>query len=314
MNIFQVLFVQPIFNLLTWIYSVIPGGDFGVAVIIFTILIRFAMYPLVKKQLHQTRAMRKLQPELKKIKKSANGNRQIEATQMMALYKKHGVSPFRSIGILLLQLPIFIGLYYSIRIFTLQRDEIAQYTYGFLETLKPVKQLIDNPDTFNEKLLGVVDLTKHAIGQDGVDIVLLILALMSAATQYVMSRQTMPTTDTPKKFRDIMKEAAEGKQADQSEMNALVMHNMTKFMPILMFFIMISLPGAIALYYTVSNLVAVGQQAYLLKRDEVELEEIAEEETPEKNAKKPATAKREKKAKEAHITRIVASDSKRRRK
>jgi len=313
-NIFELLIVQPIFNLLTLIYALIPSGDFGVAIILFTILVRFAMYPLVRRQLHQTRMMRKLQPELQKIKKAANGNRQLEAAQMMELYKRYGVSPFRSIGILLIQLPIFIGLYYSIRIFTLERDRIADYTYGILQSLEPVKELIANPASFNEQLLGFVDLTKHAISDTGVDVVLVVLAVLSAITQYIMSRQTLPTTDSPKKFRDIMKEAANGQQADQSEMNALVMQNMTKVMPILMFFIMINLPGALALYYTISNLVAVAQQAHLLRQDEEELEEIADEPSkPSTSTKKPSTAKREKAAKEAHVTRIVAKDSKRRK-
>ena len=62
MNIFDLLIVQPIFNLLIGLYSIIPGGDFGVSLIIFTVLVRFALYPLIKKQLHQTQAMKKLQP------------------------------------------------------------------------------------------------------------------------------------------------------------------------------------------------------------------------------------------------------------
>lgn len=319
MNIFQLLIIQPIFNLLSFIYAIIPGGDFGVAIIIFTIIVRFAMYPLVKRQLHQTRMMRKLQPELKKIKKAANGNKQLEAMEMMELYKRYGVSPFRSIGILLIQLPIFIGLFYSIRIFTTQRDQIEMYTYNFMQGLEPIKQLIENPSEFNETLFGVVDLTKQAVSSSGVDIVLLLLVLLSAVTQYYMSKQTMPTNDTPKKFRDIMKEAAEGKEADQAEMNALVMQNMTKIMPILLFFIMINLPGALALYYTVSNLVAVAQQAYLLRQDEEELEELADEPVVSSAKEKPTTTaakakQREKNAKEANITRIVAGDKKRRKK
>ncbi len=202
MNIFQLLIIQPIFNLLTAIYAFIPGGDFGVAIIFFTVIVRMAMYPLVKRQLHQTRMMRKLQPELKKIKKAAKGNRQLEAAQMMELYKRYGVSPFRSIGLLIIQLPIFIGLYYSIQIYTIHRDQIEFYTYNFMESLKPVQELIANPDSFNEMLFGVVNLTEHAIGPNGVNIALLLLALLASVTQYFMSKQTMPTTDTPKGFRD----------------------------------------------------------------------------------------------------------------
>lgn len=315
MNIYDLLIVQPIFNLLTAIYALVPGGDFGVTLIIFTIIVRLLMYPLLKKQLHQTRLMRKLQPKLKEIKKNARGNRQVEALQMMELYKRHGVSPFRSIGLLLIQLPIFLGLYHAIQIYTLHRDQIEKYTYNFLESIAPIRALIENPDSFNQKLLGFIDLTQHAISENGIEITLLILALLSAVTQYILSRQTMPKQESNKTFRQIMSEAAEGKQADQSEMNALVMNNMIKFMPIMMFVIMMSLPGAIAFYYTISNLVAVAQQAYLLRQDEEELEEIADEVTPakKKSTKSSTTSTREKNAKNATITRITAKDTKRKK-
>lgn len=309
MNIFEVLIVQPIFNLLIGLYSIIPGGDFGVSLILFTVLVRLALFPLVKRQLHQTRAMKKMQPELARIKKMAKGNKQLESAQMLELYKKHGVNPFRSIGILLIQLPIFIGLYSVIRIFTSNRGQIAHYTYSFMRGLEPVKELIAHPEHFNEKLLGVVDLTKTAFMHGGVDIFLILLAVIAAGTQYIMSKQTMPQTETKKRLRDVMAEAADGKQADQSEMNAIVTGNMMKILPFFMFFIMISVPGALALYYAVSNLVAVGQQSFLLKKDEEELEEIADE-APAQPTKKATAKAREKAAQAATVTRVIARDDK----
>lgn len=309
MNIFDILIVKPIFNALMAIYSVIPGADFGVALIILTVIIRFLLWPLVKHQLHQATAMRKLQPELAKIKKNAKGNKQLESMQMMELYKKHDVNPFRSIGILLIQLPIFIALYQVIQIFTLHRDEIAKYTYDFLENIEPIKKLIEHPDLFNEKLLGFLDLTAHAIGgPNGINIILVLLAVLAAVTQYIMSKQTSPQQSGGKRLRDIMSEAAEGKQADQSEMNAVVMGKMVKVMPFFMFFIMLNLPGALALYYAVSNLVAVAQQHYILKKDVEEMEEIADE--PQEPVGKKATAKaRAKAANEGNVIRITAKDT-----
>jgi YidC/Oxa1 family membrane protein insertase len=305
-NIFDILIVQPIFNLLIGLYSIIPGGDFGVSLIIFTVLVRFAMYPLLKKQLHQTKMMRKLQPELARIKKRTKGNKQLEGMQMLELYKKHGISPFRSIGLLLIQLPIFIALYYVIQIFTLHRDQIAKFTYDFMEGIGPIKQLIEHPDHFNEKLFGIVDLTKAAFAQGHVDIILVILAIAAAGTQFIMSKQTLPQTGGKKRLRDIMSEAAEGKQADQSEMNAVVMGKMMKVLPIFMFFVMISVPGALALYYAASNLVAVAQQSYLLKQDEEEMEDIADEPEKKKPIKKATAKAREKAAQEGAVTRVVA--------
>ena len=314
---FDTIIVQPIFNLLFVIYSLIPGGDFGVALIIFTILVRLAMWPLVKKQLHQVKAMRKLQPELVRIKKETKGDKRLESMRMMELYKKHDVSPFRSIGILLIQLPIFIALYSVIQIFIInttnaasiaaQHIQLDKFTYGFLKNIGPINDLIMNPDHFNEKMLGFLDLTKQAITSNSFDIFILILAIGAAVTQYIMSKQTTPQQQTNKRLRDVMGEAADGKSANQSEMNAIMMNKMVKFLPIMMFFIMINLPGALVLYYTVSNLVAVVQQGRILKEDAVEMIEIADKAAD--NNKKATAKARVKQATKANITRITAKDT-----
>jgi len=307
-NIFDTLVVQPIFNLLIGLYSILPGDDFGISLIIFTIFVRFALFPLVKRQLHQTQVMKKLQPQLVKLKAKSKGNKQLEGMMMLELYKKNGVNPFRSIGILLVQLPIFIALYSVIQIFTSHRDQIAKYSYDFMEQLAPVKQLIEQPDQFNEKLLGFIDLTKAAFSDAGVSYTLIVIAVIAAVTQYIMSKQTMPQAESKKSLRQIMADAAEGKSADQSEMNAVVMTKMIKILPFFMFFIMVSVPGALALYYAVSNVVAVLQQSYLLRQDVEELEELADQ--PANNTHKKATAKaREKTAKKAEVTKIKAKDT-----
>lgn len=284
------------------LYTVIPGKDFGVAVIIFTIIIRLVMWPLVVKQLHQVKAMRKLQPELKKLKKQAKGNKQVEGMMMLELYKKHNVNPFRSIFILIIQLPIFIGLYHVIQIFTGHRDELGKFTYSFLESWQPIRFLIENPDSFNEMFLGFIDLTKHAIGGGPVTgTFLFIIAIIAGVLQYISTKQTMPQQAGSKGLRQIMSEAAEGKEADQAEMNAVVMQKMAKFIPIFMVFVMINLPGALALYYAVSTFVAVGQQHLLLRHDEEDLEEIADD--PDYN---PAS----KRAKQAKTAQVVATKPK----
>ena len=306
MNIFEILVVQPLFNLLMLLYAVIPGGDFGIAIIVFTILLRLAIHPLVKKQLHQTKAMRKMQPELEEIKRRTKGNKQLQGIQMMELYKKHGVSPFRSIGILLIQLPIFISLYIVIIVFTQHANELAKWTYDFLQNIGPIKAIIENPSSLNLDLFGLVDLTKHAFSNGQVSIVLVVLAIVAAIGQFIQSKQTMPQSNS-RKLRDIMKEAAEGKEADQSEINGAIMGKMIYVFPFFMLIIMLSLPGAVALYYAVTTIVAVIQQSIILREDQEELEEIASEHP---QAHKKATAKaRAKVAQEANVTRIVAKGS-----
>lgn len=311
---FDTLIVQPIFNALMLLYSIIPGGDFGIAIILFTILIRFALYPLIRSQLHQTKLMRKMQPELAKIKKASGGNKQLEATQQMELYKRAGVKPFRSILVLLIQLPIFIALYRVIQIVTMHRDQVAHFMYAPLQGIPAIKSIIDNPDHFNHMMLGFIDLTKTAFGNHGVDLILLALALISAVTQYVMTKQTMPTNKSPRKFREIMADAAAGKQSDPADMTTAMTSGMMKFMPVMMFFIMVGLPGALALYYTASNLVATAQQHYLLNKDTEEMDELADEviDAEVNTSTKKKAKDRAQKANEAHVTRITAKDGRKR--
>src|SRR5437868_13876389 len=102
-NIFTTLIVQPIFNLLVLIYALIPGHNFGLAIILFTVIVRLLMWPLVKKQLHHAKAMRDLAPALKKIKAAAAGDRQKESKLTMELYKEREINPFASLGIVLVQ-------------------------------------------------------------------------------------------------------------------------------------------------------------------------------------------------------------------
>src|SRR5471032_2049085 len=91
---FTALIVKPIFNLLVLVYALLPGHNFGLALIIFTIVIRLLLWPMLKKQLHQAKAMRGLQPEIKKVKAAAKGDRAKESKLLMELYKERGINPF----------------------------------------------------------------------------------------------------------------------------------------------------------------------------------------------------------------------------
>ncbi|HEX6258765.1 MAG TPA: YidC/Oxa1 family membrane protein insertase, partial [Candidatus Saccharimonadales bacterium] len=222
MTIFDTLIVQPIFNLLLTIYGIVPFNDFGIALIIFTIIVRLVMWPLIKKQLHQTKLMRKVQPELKRIKQKTKGNRALEAQMMMELYKERGIKPFSSIGLLLVQLPIFIALFRVIQIITAERDQIGKYAYDFIEQLGPIANIIAHPDRFNEMLFGVVDLTRQAVQTNTIYIPLIILAVVAAVLQYIQSKQLLPENTSKKKLKDILKDSAAGKEVDQAEVTAIM--------------------------------------------------------------------------------------------
>lgn len=283
MNIFDVLIVQPIFNALLALYGLV--GDFGISIIIFTIFVRLLLWPLVKKQLHQTKLMRKIQPELKRIKKQTKGNRMLESQMMMELYRERGIKPFSSIGVLLLQLPIFIGLFVVINNISIHRDQIGKYFYDITTQIPVVADLKNNPNQFNETFLGFVDLTKTPFAGGEPQIFLILLVIATAALQYIQSKQIMPSASSKKRLRDILKEASSGKETDQSEVSAIMTQRMILLMPLMLLGVGLYLPGAVMLYYGVSSLVAVIQQHILLSQDVEDMIEIADEPTEKKEKK-----------------------------
>jgi YidC/Oxa1 family membrane protein insertase len=284
MNLFDLIIVQPIFNALMFIYAVIPGGDFGISIIIFTILVRLLFWPLVKKQLHQTKAMREMQPELKKIKVRAKGNKQLQAQLQMELFRERGVSPFGAIGILLVQLPIFIALFRVITIVTSERDRIEAFTYGPIQQLEPIRALIADPSGFNETLLGIVDLSSRAFGDGGFYFPVIIIAAIAAGFQFIQSKQLMPQDEKSQRLRDLLKQQAAGKEVDQSEISQTISRRMVMILPVMTLFIGLYLPAAIVLYFAVQSIVAVIQQQIVLNRDAKEMDKLADKNG---NGKKP---------------------------
>ena len=319
MNIWDLVIIQPIFNVLLVLYNFI--GDFGIALIIFTILVKLALWPLMKKQLNQTRLMRKIQPELAEIKKRCKGNRQLEMIQMMDLYKRNNVKPFRSILTLIVQLPIFIAIFSIVRMASQGGDEVARYAYGFVQDLPRVAEAIANEGEFALNLFGFIDLRSNAFPGGGVTLsafILLAFVVGSAILQYLISKQQLPTAGKTRTFKQIMADAKEGKQADQSELNGVVGSQMAKIMPVMMLLIMIGLPGAVILYYMSTTIISYVQQQKIFKEkfdnmDNVadkkilkELGKIKEAEIVKKvESKDMAAYKKSGKAKE-NVTRIVA--------
>ncbi|MCL2869328.1 YidC/Oxa1 family membrane protein insertase [Candidatus Saccharibacteria bacterium] len=315
MGWFDLLIVQPIFNLLLGIYSI--ARDFGLTIIIFTIIVKFLMWPLIKKQLHQAKVMRKIQPELAEIRKRTKGNKQAESLQMMDLYKRYNVKPFASILTLVIQLPIFITLYRVITMVMGDSNAIDKYAYGFMKKMPLIDQLIHQHSAFHPNLW-FIDLTQKATNSPVTvsSVIILLLVLVSVLLQYKITRQQMPTSNQPKKrFRDILKQSSDGKDVDQSEINSAVSGQMTKILPIIMFVTLINFFGALALYYLVTNIITYIQQWFIFRKDEEEMETIADKKL-KRDAKKDVSKIKEAKIvkDKTNITRITASDSKKRRK
>ena len=270
---FTTLIVRPIFNLLVFIYTILPGHNFGLALILFTILVRLLMWPLVKKQLHNAKAMRALQPEMKRIKKAAAGDKQKESAMVMELYKERGVNPFSSLGVVILQLPILIGLYSGLSRVINDPQAIINFSYPFIQQLGWIKELAADISKFDLTLFGIVDLKRSAIEKGGgIYWPAMILVLGSAISQYFQSKQLMPNDKDGRKLRDILKNAGQGEKADQGEVNAAIGRSTRYFIPVMIFFFTVNIASALSLYWLVSGIVAVIQQGRVLGGDEKELE------------------------------------------
>ena len=296
---FTTFIVQPIFNLLVLIYNVIPGHNFGLAIILFTIVIRLLLWPFVKRQLHQTKLMRKLQPELKEVKKKAKGDRRQESILMMELYKERGISMFASLRMLLIQLPILFGLYLGLMRILKDSNEIVNFSYPWIQDFEWMKVLANDISKFDETLFGLIDLTKPALGSGGVYWPAMLLVVGSAIVQYYQSKQLLPIDKDSRSLRKILKDAGAGKQADQSEVNAAVGRNTIYLFPAMIFLFSVGIASAISLYWLVSGIVAFIQQSIVLRDDVEEMETISDK--PDKKARVAAVNEREKTAIEAEI-------------
>lgn len=291
---FTTLIVQPIFNLLVLIYALIPGHNFGLAIILFTIVIRLLMWPLVKKQLRQTKMTRKLQPELKRIKKEAKGDRQREAQMMMELYKERGVNPFGVFPTLIVQMVVLIGLYLGLIKVIKEPQQIVEFAYPALQNLGWMQHLSENIKAFDNSLFGLIDLSRSALSStQGMYWPAFVLVVLSAGVQFLTSRQLMPTDKDARKLRHILKAAGEGQQADQAEVSAAVSRSMLYVIPIMVFVFTINLAAALSLYWFVGGVVAYLQQRAALKDEGEDLAHAADEPDAEASTapKAPKSAK-----------------------
>lgn len=295
---FNDFIVQPIFNFIEVIYAVLPGHDLGIAIIIFTLLVRIALWPILKKQLHQASLIKKLQPQLKAIKKEANGDKQKEARLQMELYKEHGIKPATTILTLIIQIPIFIGLYQAVLKIIKDPNQLIEFAYDPVKNLPYIQELSQDISKFSHEFLGIVDLSKQGFGPGGIYVPAVILALMAGYAQYRQSKLMMGDPKDAKKLSDIMKSASSGTKVDQSDVNAAVGRSMGKILPIMTVVFSVNIPSALTLYILTTTVVGYYQQKHVLDQDKEEMLEEADapDEKPVKKSKpKKSKPKRKKK-------------------
>ncbi|MFA7314723.1 MAG: YidC/Oxa1 family membrane protein insertase [Candidatus Magasanikbacteria bacterium] len=231
--LFQAILTQPIFNLFVGLYNLIP--DVGVVILIITIIIKLLLYPSTNKSIKAQKDLTELQPKLEELKKKYVGDQQKIATETMALYKEHKVNPFGSCLPLLIQLPVFLALYWVLKsVFDGANFDLL---YSFIK----------NPEQINSVTLGLFDLSKNGN---------IFLALLAGAAQFAQAK--MFTRKQPPKTA--------GPGAKDESMTAMMNKQMTYFMPVITVMIGYQLPGGLALYWFLSTGITALQQVILFRK------------------------------------------------
>jgi YidC/Oxa1 family membrane protein insertase len=235
-NFFHIVFYQPIFNALIFLYNIVPGNDVGIAIVILTLIIRFALYPLNKKSIQSQKALQDLQPKMEEIKQKYANDKQEQGRAMMELYKNEKVNPFSSCLPLLIQLPFLIAVYYVFQAGLTDTSSLS-LVYGF----------INRPESINPVTLGFFDLSKVSP----------VLAVLAGLAQFWQAKM-MVAKRPPKIVR-----ATPG--AKDEDMMAIMNKQMVYFMPAITVFIGLSFPAGLTLYWLITTLFTALQQMYLFK-------------------------------------------------
>jgi YidC/Oxa1 family membrane protein insertase len=227
-------------NLLAWFYAVIPS--YGVAIILLTVAVSILRMPLVAKQVKSQQEMQRIQPELKRIQAKYKTEPQKRNEELMKLYKEHNVNPFAGCLPVLLQMPIFIVLYRLIM--DLGRPE-PKHIPRSSELFGSLSEAGGKMRSFG------MDLAESASSVKGATKLLPYLVLIALVVGTGLFQARQMTARMPK----------EGMNAQ--------MAIMSKIFPLFLGFFSFSMPGGVVLYFIISNVWQIGQQAFLFRHKPV---------------------------------------------
>jgi len=237
-DIWHTFFFDPIYNGLIFFIDVIPGGDVGLAIIVTVVLVKLFLLPLSIKAAKTQKIMREIDPKLREIKEKHKDNREAQAQAMMAIYREAGMNPFASLFLVLLQIPIIIALYFSV--WSGGGVALPEINIDLLYSFLSV------PGEVSMNFLGLIDISeKNAV-----------LAVLAGLTQYYqvkLASPALPPTD-PNKTPELKDELIRNMQLQ-----------MRYVLPIIIAVVSYFMSAAIALYFVVSNLVAIAQEIYVAK-------------------------------------------------
>jgi len=230
---FHTIFYVPLYNALVFLSSIMPGGDIGLAIITLTILVKVILFPLFQKATITQMMMKKVEPDIARIKETYKNDQQTQTLKILDVYKSNKINPFVSFLVLLVQLPIILALFWVFKAgFAFSPDEL----YSFVTI----------PAVLSTKLFGVFSILDKSW----------MLALLTGITQYIQTTLILPKTP-PKK--------EDSKPNFKEDFARSMNMNMRYFMPVLITGIAYTLSSAIAIYWITSNLFSIGQEYYIRK-------------------------------------------------
>lgn len=238
----DLLIINPMTNLLLWIYSVI--GGFGMAIIIFTILIRLLTYPLTAQQLKSAQAMQEMQKSKKwaDLQKKYKDDKQKLQQEQMKLYQEMGVNPLGSCLPTVIQFPIIIGLYQAIilalAVTPVQLLNLSSHIYPFVNAARLIP--LDN------QFLWMNLSQPERLIIPGLGFGIPILAIIVVVTTYFQSKVMTPATQP-------------------GDQGAQMTKMMNLYMPLLMGYLALTFASGLSLYFVASNLVSIIQYAAMGK-------------------------------------------------
>lgn len=218
--------------LLISFHKLIP--NYGVAIILLTIVVKIVLYPLTKKSFESSAKMSALSPKMKEIQDKYKNNPQKLNAELAALYKREGVSPLSGCFPILLQMPIFFALYGLLNSFFELRGA------GFLE---PWITDLSQPDS----IWNFAPTSILFIGSD-----IRLLPILMAVSQIISSKLMQPAGSSG------------GSSQQQSQMKM-----MTYAMPVIFLFVLYDVSSGLLLYWTMTNILSIGQQLYINHRQKV---------------------------------------------
>ncbi len=237
LSFFKTVFYIPLYNGLIFLLDILPWADLGVVVVLFTIIVKFLIYPISKNAVKTQLEMKKIEPELAEIKKKYP-NKQEQAEKIMNLYKEKGMNPFSSLLLILIQFPIIISLYYV-------------FWNGGLPNVNNelLYSFISAPGEIDTVFLGMIDLTLKSI----------VLGIGAGLSSLVQIRMSIPKLQ-PRGANDTFKE----------DLARSMNMQMRYVFPVIVLIVSYNITGAVALYWITSNLFTIGQEVYLKRKQKTD--------------------------------------------